>query len=61
MNFIRLSLFLGIVSGSLVVGAELSPPEKTSRHYGRRLMKDMPSSNYVESIGKSNTRPIALR
>ena len=28
MNFIRLSLFLGIVSGSLVVGAELSPPEK---------------------------------
>ena len=28
MNFIRLSLFLGILSGSLVVGAELSPPEK---------------------------------
>ena len=28
MNFIRLSLILGIVSGSLVVGAELSSPEK---------------------------------
>ena len=28
MNFIRLSLVLGIVSGSLVLGAELSPPEK---------------------------------
>ena len=60
MNIIRLSLFLGIVS-SLVVGAELSSPKKTSRHYGRRLIKDTAFFELRESIGKSNTRPIALR
>ena len=36
MNFIRLSLILGIVSGSLVVGAELSSPEKL-----RDIMEDV--------------------
>ena len=61
MNFIRLSLFLGILSGSLVVGAELSPPEKNFETLWKTFNERYAFFELRGVDWQSNTRPIALR